>query len=279
MPNQPDTQDILKDFLPAETPMETPSQEPVTEQPTPEEQTVETNSPEAEVVVSTETPTATDSEKDKLKEDRAYWQTRAQNALKELQVAKAKEVEPPPVTIPPAVPVAPTEPQQLSEDEIEEMLREKPTLALQVLAAHQEKRLASMLDERERQQKVQQAFEREREVAAATLDRYINENKISEDELKEATAHMTQMGIKASPAGANDYIIKHIEFNRLLHTAAQSVEKVKVETAQAVKQQALTIQPGGGQQPQPATPKSTTELIREKFTKTRGQKVLDELFG
>lgn len=278
MPNQPDTQEGLAAFLPAETPTETPSQETVTEQPKSEEQTVETNSPATETVVSTEQPAQPDPEKDKLKEDRAFWQTRAQTAMAELKAAKAKELEP--VQAPShAQPTQQPLPQQLTEDEVNEMLRENPTLAVQVLAKHQEQRLQVLLDERDRQREIKLAFEREKEVAANTLDRYITENKISEDEIKDATAHMAQMGIKASPAGANDYIIKHIEFARMLKTAAQSVEQVKVQAAQAVKQQALTIQPGGGQQPQPAQSKSAEELIKEKFTKTRGQKVLDELFA
>lgn len=280
MSNQADTQDILSEFLPEQTPVETPVQETVTEQPKSEEQPVESNSPETKADVSTEPVKPAEKTPEQLREDKAYWQTRAQEALKELEKAKVRPVEEPPAPAPvqQPQPIITQQTPQLTEDEIDEMLRDKPALALQVLAAHNKQQLETMLNDREKAKEVAQSFQREKEVAATVLDRYINENKISEDEVKEAVGHMAQMGIKASPAGANDYIIKHIEFQRLLQTAARSVEQVKAEAAQAVKVQALTQQPGGGQQPAPAQPKSTTDLIKEKFSRTRGQKVLDELF-
>lgn len=277
MPTNEDTHEsVLSEFVPAETPVETPSQETVTEQPESDGKPVESNPPETTTEVSKETPAKTPEQ---LKDDAAHWQKKSQEYLAELKKAKAvTPAEQPPQTEPPPA-VQPTQQPQYSEEELTEMLRDNPLLGLQVMAAHWNKQLETTLEQREKAREIRTAFEREKDTASAVLDKYIAERSVSEDELRAATEEMAAMGFKASPAGANTYIIRHIEHQRWLKTAATAVEQVKADVAQAVKTQAQTIQPGGGQQPQPAQPKSTEELIKDKFSRSRGQKVIDALFA
>ena len=86
------------------------------------------------------------------------------------------------------------------------------------------------------------------------------------------------MGVKGRPSAIAELLVNHIEHARWLRGANQQVTEVAAEVSQAARQQALTVQPNGGQPPA-ATPKTPEEIIQAKFGTDRAKTVLDSFFG
>jgi hypothetical protein len=284
-----DAQDTgLAGFVPES---ETPTEETPPVEAAPEEQTVESEKP-AETN-SEETAVEDDSGKtpEQRAEDAKHWQTEYQKlkasrdeALKELtdptQDVLADDSSPKTaaeIVTEKGPELSPEKVDGMTDDQLNEMLREDPILAMRVM---QEQTVHTFRDEIAKQAQTQEAqrnFQLEKDRANAALNRYIDDNNVSADEIAAAKKSLDALGVKAAPRGIAAMLIKDIENRRIQQHLSERTQQVAAETSQQVKQQALTVQPEAGK-PAPPQPKTVEEAIVEKFGPSKEKTVVDGFF-
>lgn len=164
--------------------------------------------------------------------------------------------------------------QRMSDDQLNDLLRENPALALRVMNEMTRRELQST----QRASEAQRTFELEKDRAKLVLNKYVSENKIDSGEVKKAQEYLSSLGVKAHPSKVAALMIDRIEHQRLMGMMSQRAKEAEVKASQAAKKQALTQQPDGSQ-PEPPKPKTLADVVQGKFKKSQSDKALDNLFG
>lgn len=245
--------DTDTDVIEQETPVAiepegTPSATVVTEEQTTEETPAP---PDSEVDAAAKTDDGKTPEQ--VKEDAAHWQTEYQRSQDELAQLRGE-----PET--PATPeTSPTPQPHLTDEEVDEQLRD-PRVQMQVQAEQTRQIIRSELaDERHRMASTE---------ANRVLQDFRHKQGISDENFKAAEKSILDSGLKGSPAAISSAIIKELNYQRMTGHMAERTTQVEAETADKVKRQMLTVQPGAGGQrlDQPEANKKIADAIAPNTT-------------
>jgi len=290
MSNEQDAQETELGFVPeAETPTEeTPPTEVAAEEQKPEaEKPEESDSGDETVGESSEkTP-------EQRVEDAKYWQGKYQDAVKEKSftaddalselTGSSKDILPDDSFAGPGDDLGKSgltseQLSNLTNDDLNAMLREDPSLGMQVMREQIIHDMKEIVTKQSEADSSRSAFKLEKDRASSALNRYISENDVSVEAIQSAKQTLDNLGVKASPRGVAAMMIKEIENQRMRQYLSQKTQEVAAETSQKVKQQALTIQPDAGK-PAPPAPKTVQDSVADKFKPSTAKGVVDGLFS
>ena len=278
--NEPSLEGIVPDQgTPQETPPETDA---------PDEQKTEVEKP-AESDSTSAPADAAPPEKtpEQLKADRAFFQEDAQKTKAELARLREQGQQPSeqPVTATEFQAKQPSAPDwisnlgNLSDEELNDKLREDPLLQMQVQEYRQEQRLTKMLDQRDAATKADALLEHESRQTQKALDVFRDKHNVPQEQYDEVLQELKTLGLKGRPPAIGELIMDRLTARQMSGNLQVVATEAAAKAAQAQKTQVLTMQPdGGGPQPD-ATPKTQEEKIAGTFTPSRENTVLQGLFS
>lgn len=274
---------------------ETPVQESDSvEQEAVEETPVEKTDSEDAAAEATEEATQEKTETpDKLEDDRRFFQTKYQDTKRQLDEIKSKyaaQIETPAQETPKEVEKNNVSDlrealgqtgKAMSDEELREVLRDDPILAMNIAEIRNRQIFNEILDERDRRAQKDKAaldMKAEEAEARAVFEQWRADNKVSDEEINKVTQEMVTGGIKGRPTAITEHVIKGVLMNRFMSGAATKMKEVEADVAQKVKTQALTRQPqGGGKDTEKVKP--IEDILASKFGGSRTSEVLKGLFG
>lgn len=284
----------LDEFLGVgETPKETPPQDgDSVESATTEETPVEKTDSDGGTTDATEKTEPREKTPEQLKDDRAHWQTKYQEAKSELEQIRDKYAsawesdgkEEPKATTEEKVDTLRTmvgNDKNITDDELREMLRDDPLLAMRVQGEFLLGKMQERLDARDRYEResLRQADMKAEEAAAyRVLNKWRDENKVTDEEFQNAVKSLKDDGIKGRPTAITNRIMQDITYQRFVANAATQMHEVAAEVSQKVKTQALTQQPDAGGK-DTEKPKYLEDILADKFGPSKANQALKGLFG
>lgn len=254
-----------------ETQVETPS--------APASSDEQATTPETPTQVDSAAPPVETAQKtaEQIEADRAHYQTAYQETQKELRAMRAKEKQPETAT-PTQQPSQQFSQQgQMTQEEMNDQLRDNPLLAMQALA--QDNRLSMQNEFANMKQELQRdvALQNASDEANRVVKEFCTRLNIDPKFVNEATAKIKQMGIKGDPAQMAELTLEMAQMNDSRANSATANMQTAAETSASIKQQAMTVQPDTGA---PSSPKSISfqDGISGKFTKPQNKNTLSRLF-
>ena len=228
--------------------------------------------PETPATPDSETETAT-PEKDiqQLKDDRAHFQTEAQKAKQELADLRPEQVETPDVSR--ETPA--NELDNLTNEELNERLRDDPILMMKIQNEHLAKTVQRQIDDNA----LQAQTNAEESSTKKILRTFCAEHKITAGQFESARNYISERGINASPSVIGELLIDRMNMAMMQDGISQSSTQAAAKAAQAQKTQTLTTQPGASGPSATPEPKTQEQVIQDKFKRSTSQSAIDSLYN
>lgn len=259
-----------------ETPKEeTPSATAPEEQTPPAEKPAQTDSPVEDAGKPEKTP-------EQIADDKAFFQAESQQAKEELAALRgqaAERAEEKPTEGKPVAEKPTSQFDQMSDEEVNEYLKEHPLDAMRIQETRQAQILKStlgeMLDDRDRKSQ----YNHEAGTTRKVLNAFCQKHGISAEQFEEARSYFETLGIQANPSAVGELIIDRLQGAMVRGNIGKAQTNAAAQAAQAVKQQLLTQQPTTQGQPDASTPKTQEEVVAAKFGESKAKAALDSMFN
>ncbi len=257
------TDDQTKEVV-QETPQETPPASTGSEE---QVKTQETPAPSDSGAPPVETAQKTSEQ---LEADRAFFQKDAQDTKAQLRAMQKKETQLPIAAK--SVQPQQTQQNQMSLDDMNDQLRDNPTLMLQAIAQQNNDAVTNMRQELQRDIELRSQSDE----ANRIVKDFASRHKIDPKHVNEARKSIEDMGLKAEPAKMAELTLMLAQSNMSRDNGNIGATQAAADAADKIKQQQLTVQPEGGS---PSSPKSVSyqEGIAGKFTKPQNKNTLSRL--
>lgn len=248
-----------------ETPQETPPVAIVSDEQAKTTGTPEQSSPAAPPVEKTP---------EQVEKDRAYFQTEMEKTKAELKSLSKESVTPPKEVATPTQPAQQI--QGLSNEDLEQKLRDEPLVGMQVIAEHSSNMIKQGFADMKQDAKVEAEFNAQSREANRLVKDFCTKLDISPEILAAADKRVKASGLAGTPSQLANLTLSFAETMKFQQDGAVASTQIAADVAETVKNQQLTVQPATGA-PSSPTSISAQDLIANKFKTANPGSDMDRL--